>query len=93
MRRNLAAILAETDPRAEPARMQPGVVDGRAVTVQCVLERTAVIVDGDLLRLVRLTDVDVDQDLLLWAPRVGLSQLELGVAAKRARAWISRQAP
>jgi hypothetical protein len=82
--RNLAALLAETDERAEPARLQPAVFQGRQVTLQACLERTAVIIDsGDVARLVRLVDLEVDADNLMWEPN-SMTQLELAQSARRA---------
>lgn len=80
---NLASILAAADDRAEPSRLQPALFEGRQVVLQATLERTAVIVDGGVARLVRLIDLEVDADNLWWSPRQGLTQQELTQSARR----------
>lgn len=54
----------------EPDRNQPGFLHGQEVTIQCALDRTAVIVrDGEPARLALLTEVHADGRRLRWVTK------------------------
>lgn len=77
--KNLAEVMAGSDPAMEPLREQPAILDSQvAVVLQVAMERVGVIRVGDQPpAVVRLDRLEVDATLLRWTARMDLTKMQM----------------
>ena len=82
---NLRDVIAQADPLVTPCRDQRAWLDGREVVLQCVLERVAIVREGDgQPSVVRIERLEVGD--LTWEGIGRSSQQSRAIALRKARA-------